>query len=121
MKNTMVEWDDKIPEFTVLEAELGKAREAARTAKDHGALPKFENTLPPRVSNMPTPYAAQQERMQKALLERDGEQEREEHLHARQRDAQLLQELGEVAVRPLDGSLVAALLHGTRVALPPRA
>lgn len=30
--NTMIEWDDRIPEFTVLTAELDKAKEAAKAA-----------------------------------------------------------------------------------------
>jgi uncharacterized protein (UPF0276 family) len=71
MKNTMIEWDDKIPKFEVLEAELEKARHAASTANEYGTLPTFVNTLPPRINNEPTPYAKQQQRMQRALLERN--------------------------------------------------
>jgi hypothetical protein len=35
------------------------------------------------------------------LLERDREQEGEENLHAGEGDAELLQQLGEVAIEPL--------------------
>src|SRR4051794_10161482 len=41
------------------------------------------------------------------LLERDGQEEREEHLHAGERDAQLPEELGEIAVYPLVLGLLA--------------
>jgi len=71
MINTMIEWDDHIPEFEVLEAELGKAKQAAKTASEYGDLPIFVNSLPPRISNQPADYAAHQHRVQKALLERD--------------------------------------------------
>jgi hypothetical protein len=42
------------------------------------------------------------------LLERDREQEGEEHLHPRQRDPQLLQQLSEVAIEPLVFGLVSS-------------
>lgn len=69
--NTMVEWDDHIPPFDVLEAELGKARQAAQTASEYGTLPTFTNTLPPRISNQPMAYADHQHRVQEALLKGD--------------------------------------------------
>lgn len=71
MVNTMVEWDDNIPDFPVLEAELGKARKAAETAADYGTLPKFKNTLPPRISNEPASYEAHQHRLQEAMIQGD--------------------------------------------------
>jgi uncharacterized protein (UPF0276 family) len=40
--NTMIEWDDKIPEFDVLDAELTKARRAAANAESYGPLPTIE-------------------------------------------------------------------------------
>ena len=43
-----------------------------------------------------------------ALLERHGEQEGEQHLHARHRDAQLVEQLDQLPVEPLL-LLVAAL------------
>ena len=50
--------------------------------------------------------------LREALLERDREQEREEDLHARHRDAQLLQELVELAVEALVLGLVGRCLRG---------
>ena len=46
--------------------------------------------------------------VREALVERDDEQEREQHLDARQRDAQLPEQLLEVAIEPLLLGLVAA-------------
>jgi hypothetical protein len=42
-----------------------------------------------------------------ALLERDREQEGEQHLHARHRDTQLVEELVELAIEPLVLGLLA--------------
>ena len=39
-----------------------------------------------------------------ALLKRDGQQEAEEHLHARHDDAQLVEQLDQLAVEPLASS-----------------
>ena len=39
--NTMVEWDDKIPEWDVLYAELGKARKAAADAQTMPPCPTW--------------------------------------------------------------------------------
>ena len=80
-------------------------------ALDFGDL-QFELRL---ADFLPAPFnvALQLRRLGEALRERDGEQEREKHLHARQRDAQLVQQLDQLAVDPL---LVRLLRHGRRVA-----
>jgi len=65
--NTMVEWDDHIPEFPVLLAELEKARQAAASAAEHHALPDLaaDNERVPILSiNMND----QQQLMQDAIL-----------------------------------------------------
>lgn len=67
MINTMIEWDDKIPEFEVLYAELGKAKQAAKEAREGETLPNFDADLPPRISNAPAEYAKHQERIQTAI------------------------------------------------------
>ena len=66
--NTMIEWDDKIPEFPVLAAELEKAKRAAVSAHtfqlpvintvDKTAAPDFKQNL-----------AEEQGRMQKAIIQ----------------------------------------------------
>jgi hypothetical protein len=45
-------------------------------------------------------------RMRESLRERNGEQEREQHLHARQRDAQLVEQLDQLAANTLAVVLV---------------
>jgi hypothetical protein len=54
--------------------------------------------------------------LREATRERDREQEREEHLHAGQRDAELVQELDQLSVESLLVALVltASLSHGCR-------
>ena len=67
MKNTMVEWDDKIPEFPVLAAELDKAREAANTCEKY-TLPNLAAEYPAQIANAIPPLSSQQETMQTAIL-----------------------------------------------------
>ena len=66
--NTMVEWDDKIPSFDVLDAELAKAKAAAFSASEHAALPNLESAQTRYVANSITPLAEAQSRMQDAIL-----------------------------------------------------
>ncbi|AKR42237.1 DUF692 family multinuclear iron-containing protein [Methylophilus sp. TWE2] len=64
--NTMIEWDDRIPEFPVLSAELDKAREAARHAAAF-ALPQIahdESVVPVEES---VPLLTAQTHMQQAV------------------------------------------------------
>lgn len=64
--NTMVEWDDHIPEFPVLMAELDKARIAA---VDTPALPALAQAQLPQQSNHRPQLAESQQRMQHAILQ----------------------------------------------------
>jgi len=65
--NTMVEWDDNIPEFPVLHAELNKAKDVAKSA--HGRpLPDLLKPQMPYVMNHSIPIADEQQRMQTAIL-----------------------------------------------------
>lgn len=66
--NTMIEWDDNIPEWDVLYAELGKAKDAAKNAKNVGELPKLDTGEARYVSNISVPLGAEQSRMQEAIL-----------------------------------------------------
>ena len=66
--NTMVEWDDNIPEFDVLYAELGKARVAAKDAGNYAPLPDLAKQEAPYVANAITPLADSQSTMQEAIL-----------------------------------------------------
>lgn len=66
--NTMIEWDDNIPEFAVLDAELDKAKEAAGRAHLHGTLPDLATAQERYVANRITPLAEAQGRMQDAIL-----------------------------------------------------
>ncbi|MBA4118693.1 MAG: hypothetical protein C0514_07360 [Candidatus Puniceispirillum sp.] len=66
--NTMIEWDDKIPEFPVLFAELEKAREAARTAAYHGPLPDLKKTKDVTPFDTQTDFEGALTRMQDAIL-----------------------------------------------------
>ncbi|MDX1975209.1 MAG: DUF692 family protein [Rickettsiales bacterium] len=65
--NTMIEWDDKIPEFRVLYAELEKARAAAHTAHEY-TLPNLSQPSAPYVMNDTLPLAEQQETLQDAIM-----------------------------------------------------
>jgi len=73
--NTMIEWDDKIPEFPVLFAELEKARRVANDAAHHPALPELAQAplsyeinaeINTRISFIS--LESEQQRMQDAIL-----------------------------------------------------
>ncbi|MGE3769507.1 MAG: DUF692 family multinuclear iron-containing protein [Bdellovibrionales bacterium] len=64
--NTMVEWDDKVPEFPVLDAELQKARAAANDCSNY-VLPVIGQGQAPQVSGSPS-LQQSQERLQEAML-----------------------------------------------------
>ena len=52
--NTMVEWDDQIPAWEVLHAELDKAKAAARQAAHYLPLPELYSENQPPVENIST-------------------------------------------------------------------
>lgn len=66
--NTMVEWDDKIPEFPVLFAELEKARLAAANAAHHPALPELVQAHTPYLVNAVVSLQSEQRHMQDAIM-----------------------------------------------------
>lgn len=66
--NTMVEWDDHIPEWDVLDAELAKAREAARTASGYAPLPELEKAQQPYIANRQVALGEAQALMQDAII-----------------------------------------------------
>lgn len=66
--NTMIEWDDKIPEFPVLYAELEKARAAAKTANDY-TMPDLAKPSIPYVMNEKPSLVSQQETLQDAIMQ----------------------------------------------------
>lgn len=66
--NTMIEWDDKIPEFPVLYAELEKAKEAARHAAQF-VLPDLAKAHPLHITNHALPLSDEQGRMQEAITQ----------------------------------------------------
>lgn len=65
--NTMIEWDDHIPEFPVLLAELGKAKAAAEDAANYRIPALFSAQVPQR-ANRETPLLEAQHRMQEAVM-----------------------------------------------------
>lgn len=65
--NTMVEWDDSIPEFPVLAAELDKARAAAKTSGSYVLPNLVQDQLPQRANDMRLLTESQQ-RMQNAIM-----------------------------------------------------
>jgi hypothetical protein len=67
--NTMIEWDDNIPEFPVLLAELDKAKQAAQNAHAYAPLPDLAREQNRYVANLVTPLADAQEKMQAAILQ----------------------------------------------------
>lgn len=67
--NTMVEWDDNIPEFDVLYAELEKAKIAAKDAQNYAPLPDLAREETPYVANLQTPLMVAQTTMQDAILQ----------------------------------------------------
>jgi uncharacterized protein (UPF0276 family) len=66
--NTMVEWDDNIPAWEVLVAELDKAKAAAAHAKNGAPLPNLAEENPRYVPNIVTPLHDAQTTMQEAIL-----------------------------------------------------
>ena len=66
--NTMIEWDDNIPEFPVLFDELEKARKAATTAQNFGVLPNLAQDRPHYRTNNSVTLLDEQNRMQKAII-----------------------------------------------------
>ncbi len=67
--NTMVEWDDKVPQFDVLFAELTKAKAAAKDAQNYHPLPNLAQIQTPYTANRVTPLVDAQQVMQNAILE----------------------------------------------------
>jgi len=65
--NTMIEWDDDIPEFPILFAELEKAKTAAKHPLPH-ALPQLAQASPPYMKNQPVALADEQAQLQQAIL-----------------------------------------------------
>lgn len=65
--NTMIEWDDHIPEFPVLAAELGKAKAAAG---DLSAIefPRLAQAQLPQRANHSTPLEESQAMLQEAIM-----------------------------------------------------
>ena len=66
--NTMVEWDDNIPEFSVVYAELEKAKAAAKDAKNFAPLPDLAVAHAPYRANIQTSLSVSQTQMQDAIL-----------------------------------------------------
>jgi len=72
--STMVEWDDKIPAFDVVKAELDKARGFAARAGKPNDLPQFtSNTLVRNATGNFPSYTPQLHKMQEAILSGDEE------------------------------------------------
>lgn len=65
--NTMVEWDDNIPDFTVLQQELEKARAIAVDTHDQ-PLPDLFTPRQIHLDNASATFAEQQTTMQNAIL-----------------------------------------------------
>lgn len=70
--NTMIEWDDKIPDFPVMIEELDKARHWANQSVGPTPIPRFkryiDNVRPP---DQPLPYEQELADMQTAILSGD--------------------------------------------------
>ncbi len=66
--NTMIEWDDSIPAWDVLYAELGKAKLAAADAANYAPLPDLARVQTPYAANIQTPLKESQTLMQDAIL-----------------------------------------------------
>ncbi len=72
--NTMIEWDDKIPEFPVVLAELNKARQWVAGNNHPTKMPEFQSFRHNiRPSERLTPYVEELGDMQDAILSGDGE------------------------------------------------
>ncbi len=67
--NTMIEWDDNIPEFSVLYAELEKAKDAAQHAHVQGPLASLAASTQSQSSTVITPLRDTQSHMQHAILQ----------------------------------------------------
>jgi uncharacterized protein (UPF0276 family) len=65
--NTMIEWDDKIPEFPVLYSELEKARAVAKEASNY-TLPDLAKPSVPYVMNQKPSLVSEQETLQDAII-----------------------------------------------------
>ena len=73
-KNTMVEWDDSIPDFPIVMEELAKARHWATAEKGPTEMPSFQSFRDNiRPSEKLTPYEQELSDMQDAILSGDGE------------------------------------------------
>ncbi|MBK6287297.1 MAG: DUF692 family protein [Gammaproteobacteria bacterium] len=66
--NTMVEWDDNVPQWDVLYAELDKAKAAAADAPHYAPLPELAGARARRVNGIAEPLDESQLRMQEAIL-----------------------------------------------------
>ncbi len=66
--NTMIEWDDNIPEFGVVFAELEKAKAAAKDVHNFAPLPDLAQTHAPYRANIVTALTDAQLTMQNAIL-----------------------------------------------------
>jgi hypothetical protein len=67
--NTMVEWDDNIPDFPVLFAELNKVKTAALSAENYSPLPQINLGNSSYIANVETTLADAQNTMQKAIFQ----------------------------------------------------
>lgn len=65
--NTMVEWDDHIPEFPELDAELSRAKEAAKNASSYVIPDLYREEMPQRV-NYEAPLSEAQHHMSDAIM-----------------------------------------------------
>lgn len=65
--NTMIEWDDNIPEFPVLFTELEKAKEEGKNANNY-VLPQFFSEQVAQRANHETPLELTQIHMQRAIM-----------------------------------------------------
>ncbi len=73
-KNTMVEWDDNIPDFPVVMEEVAKARHWAQAEKGPTEMPSFQSFRDNiRPSEKLTPYEQELGDMQDAILSGEGE------------------------------------------------
>lgn len=69
--NTMVEWDDKLPPFDVLMAELIKAKEAAKDVSSAAVLPSLKMDNNHKNTYEASSLVVEQTRMQSAVIEGD--------------------------------------------------
>lgn len=69
--NTMIEWDDNIPSWDILYAELEKAQLAATDAKNYAPLPKIERAPSTLIDTNRSSLQFAQLRLQESILLRD--------------------------------------------------